>query len=262
MWNIKNKFKKILNYNSLLNNEIRKKLDETVGYELKKIFSDVSDKNNKQVDIFKKLIFELIGTSPIEGLNILDSLKKTSILEGDVCEFGVAQGKTSKLIASFLKKNNKKLYLFDSFSGLPKPSAEDQLKDDIFKLKDIKNYEGKMSHPVKKVLSELNDINFEKNNLIINKGYFNKNSIMNMEFPKKISFAYLDFDFYEPTFDVLYTINDKIVLNGIILVDDYDFFSTGVKTAVDKWIDENNDSYSIKKIKTSLASFAIIKKIK
>ena len=119
-----------------------------------------------------------------------------------------------------------------------------------------------MSHPVKKVLSELNDINFEKNNLIINKGYFNKNSIMNMEFPKKISFAYLDFDFYEPTFDVLYTINDKIVLNGIILVDDYDFFSTGVKTAVDKWIDENNDSYSIKKIKTSLASFAIIKKIK
>ena len=138
MWNIKNKFKKILNYNSLLNNEIRKKLDETVGYELKKIFSDVSDKNNKQVDIFKKLIFELIGTSPIEGLNILDSLKKTSILEGDVCEFGVAQGKTSKLIASFLKKNNKKLYLFDSFSGLPKPSAEDQLKDDIFKLKDIK----------------------------------------------------------------------------------------------------------------------------
>ena len=64
------------------------------------------------------MILGLIGTSPIEGLKILDSLKKTSILEGDVCEFGVAQGKTSKLIASFLKNKNKKLQITIQYSYL------------------------------------------------------------------------------------------------------------------------------------------------
>ena len=258
MWNIKDKLKKILNYSNSLNNEIRRKLDETIGYELNKIFSDDSNINNKKIEIFKKLILGLIGTSPIEGLKILDSLKKTSILEGDVCEFGVAQGKTSKLIASFLKNKNKKLYLFDSFSGLPSPSKEDQLKDDIFNLKDIKKYAGKMSHPVEKVINELKDINFSEKNIVINKGYFNQKSLKGMKIPEKISFAYLDFDFYEPTYDALNFMDKYLSPNGIIIVDDYDFFSTGVKTAVDKWINEKKEKYSIKKIKTSLASFVII----
>ena len=44
------------------------------------------------------VLVDLKGTSLVEGLNIANSLLEVLILEGDVCEFGVAQGKTSKLI--------------------------------------------------------------------------------------------------------------------------------------------------------------------
>ena len=53
-----------------------------------------------------------------------------------------------------------------------------------------------------------------------------------------------------------------IVPNGIIIVDDYDFFSTGVKKAVDYWFNQNKENFKIKQIKTSLSSFVIIDKLK
>ena len=102
-----------------------------------------------------------------------------------MCEFGVAQGKTSKLIGYLIKNTQKKFYLYDSFEGLPKPSALDKLKDDIFDLKKIENYQGKMSHKQDEVISELNKIKFDMNNLIINKGFFLKKIYLNFNFPKK-----------------------------------------------------------------------------
>ena len=45
-----------------------------------------------------------------------------------------------------------------------------------------------------------------------------------------------------------------------MIVDDYDFFSTGAKTAVDEWIELNKSSFQINFIKTNCASFAKIKK--
>ena len=38
---------------------------------------------------------------------------------------------------------------------------------------------------------------FEKVNLVINKGFFNENNKHSFKFPKNISFAYIDFDFYQ-----------------------------------------------------------------
>ena len=56
---------------------------------------------------------------------------------------------------------------------------------------------------------------------------------------------------------------DKILIkDGIIIVDDYDFFSTGVKTAVDSWYDLNKETFTITKKKTTLSNFIIIKKLK
>ena len=162
----------------------------------------------------------------------LDIFKETIKIKGDICEFGVAQGKTSKLIAYLIRDTEKKFFLFDSFKGLPKPSEEDELKDDIFNLKNIENYEGKMSHEENKVLNELKIINFKNEKLVINKGFFNKKNIANFTIPSKVSFAYLDFDFYQPTFDALIMLEKIVIPNGIIIVDDYDFFSTGVKKSV------------------------------
>jgi O-methyltransferase len=249
----------IKRYVSFINSIDKKKdknLNEIISYNL----NEIRKFNEKEIGDLQNILKDLMGTSLVESLKILDSLNMTMKIEGDVCEFGVAQGKTSKLIAYFIKETNKKLYLIDSFQGLPEPSEKDQLKDDIFNLGNMKKYQGKMSHPENKVINELNSINFNNNQLIINKGFFNKETKNNMNLPKKVSFAYLDFDFYQPTLDVLNYLTDVLSVGGVIIVDDYDFFSTGVKTSVEEWFSLNSKSYIKKIIKTNCASFVVLKK--
>ena len=89
-----------------------------------------------------------------------------------MCEFGVAQGKTSKLISFFIK-NLVKIYIcLILLKLLPAPTKKDELKDDIFKLGKIENYEGKMAHLEIKVQNELKEIGFDEKRTIINKGFF------------------------------------------------------------------------------------------
>jgi glycosyltransferase involved in cell wall biosynthesis len=92
----------------------------------------------------KELMAQLLGTSIGEAMYVLNALHESLHLPGDVCEFGVAQGATSALIANEIGPTAKRLWLYDSFHGLPRPSAKDQLKDDIFSLGSIERYEGEM----------------------------------------------------------------------------------------------------------------------
>lgn len=253
-------FKKIINYVVSANNKQSHLLKEIVFNNLdSKLFEhDLNIDSNKLFN----LLLDLKGTSLVEGLKIVNSLVRVLDLEGDICEFGVAQGKTSKLIGYLINNTEKKFFLFDSFKGLPKPSSEDQLKNDIFNLKNISNYKGKMSHEENKVLNELKMINFDKKKLVVNKGFFFEKNIANFDIPKNVSFAYLDFDFYQPTLDALNMLEKIVVKKGIIIVDDYDFFSTGVKTAVDSWLKKNEEIFIMQQIKTSLSNFVIIEKNK
>jgi len=78
------------------------------------------------------LLALLLGTPPSEAYFIIQALAKCKNIKGDVCEFGVAQGETSALIANEIAlSSDKLLHLFDSFEGLPKPTERDILKDDI-----------------------------------------------------------------------------------------------------------------------------------
>ena len=58
--------------------------------------------------------------------------------------------------------------------------------------------------------------------------------------PLNVSFAYLDFDFYEPIKLTLGFLHRRTSPGSIIIVDDYDFFSTGGKSAVDEFVHDIN----------------------
>ena len=87
----------------------------------------------------------------------------------------------------------------------------------------MKSYKGKMFHKKHKVINELTDIKLETNKYIINEGFVNEENIKNLIFPDRVSFAYLDFDFYQPTLDVLNVLDKKLLYKSIVIVDDYDF---------------------------------------
>jgi predicted O-methyltransferase YrrM len=183
-----------------------------------------------------KIMMRLLGTPPTEAFYLLDALNRTRAIPGDVCEFGVAQGETSSLIANEIRNGRKKLFLYDSFQGLPKPSEMDQLKDDIFNLGSIGAYAGTMSCSEEMVIERLMAVGFESSRTVIHKGFVEPDFESLGHLPDKISCAYVDFDFYQPILIVLEALHTRLSQGAIVVVDDYDFFSTGAKTAVDEFV--------------------------
>lgn len=151
-------------------------------------------------------------------------------LPGDVCEFGVAQGETSALIASEISNSSKVLHLFDSFAGLPAPTDKDQLKDDIFSLGSMDAYQGEMSCPLDMVKGRLAMIGFPESKYQIYQSFIEELVKTKNGFPEMVSFAYVDFDFYEPIKIALEYLITSLSKGGVIMVDYYNFFSTGAKS--------------------------------
>jgi O-methyltransferase len=175
----------------------------------------------------------LYGTTPLEALYLIDNLTVSLNVEGDVCEFGVAQGRTSGLIAATLQENKsaKRLWLYDSFEGLPAPSEKDILLHDIFGLGSVGAYKGQLSIPETEVVHELSRIGFPIGQTELCKGWI-EDSLIAGRHPDKVAFAYLDMDFYQSTADTLRMLIEHMPAGGGIIIDDYGFFSAGVQTAV------------------------------
>jgi len=201
-------------------------------YEISQTRTSIQQKSRRTL-----LLGDLIGTSPPEAYFIIESVARTNRLGGDVCEFGVAQGRTSALIANELLGTGRVLHLFDSFSGLPAPSNNDKLIDDIFSLGTLEAYEGLMSFPPKAVESILNRLEIPRSSYVIHPGFI-KDSLKNSKsLPNRVTFAYIDFDFYDGILDALTFVDKTSSVGTEIIVDDYDYFSSGAKLAVEHFLD-------------------------
>lgn len=193
-----------------------------------------------------KLLARLLGTPPSEAYFIVQGLAQCGSVDGDVCEFGVAQGETSAFIANEIAPFTKKiLHLFDSFEGLPSPSERDQLKDDIFSLGCMDAYRGSMSYPEAMVRARLEALPFPAQRYVIHKGFIEQLLHEDGRLPQKVSFAYVDFDLYESTQVTLEYLDHVTPHGAVIIVDDYDFFSSGPKAAVDEFVEAKRSSETV-----------------
>jgi len=208
------------------------------------------------------LLARQYGTPPAEALYIVKAIMDSRAVQGDVCEFGCAQGETSALIANEILASDKVFHIFDSFEGLPKPTDKDRLKDDIFKLGSMAAYAGQMACPEDMVRSRLEAVGLPRHRYQIHQGFIARVLEPGAPYilPTQVSCAYVDFDFYEPiqqTLDFLHRITPS---GAIILVDDYDFFSTGAKTAVDEFMAEHDGNYLMDIPDTDYGYFAVLTK--
>jgi len=208
-----------------------------------------------------ELLARQMGTPPAEAYSIVECLSLTSQIEGDVCEFGVAQGEISALIASEILETKKHLHLFDSFEGLPPPTAKDILKDDIFSLGSMEAYTGRMANPETLVRKRLEAARFPEGRVHVHRGFFEDLVAARAGFPPRVSFAYVDFDFYAPIKLALGFLDGVTAAGSMVVVDDYDYFSTGVKAAVDEFVDERRSAgreYELVVPDTVYGHFAIL----
>ncbi|MEI6987296.1 MAG: TylF/MycF/NovP-related O-methyltransferase [Rhodospirillaceae bacterium] len=206
------------------------------------------------------LLSDLIGTTISEAIYIIHSLHEGLKVAGDICEFGVAQGATSRLMAAEIMPTDRKLWLFDSYEGLPAPSPEDNLINDIFNLGSMARYRGTMASPETEVLTKLVQVKFPADRIKIKKGWINE-SLKTADLPKQVAFAYVDFDFYEPIKDALQFVNNVMPAGGYIVVDDYGFFSEGAQIAVDEFVKAQGERYRIEMPLPFAGHFCIIQKL-
>jgi hypothetical protein len=124
--------------------------------------------------------------------------------------------------------SEKKLYVYDSFQGLPELSEWE--KNTGWRAGTLKSSE------------EILISNFERNNLplpIIHKDWFK--DVPSESIPDKISFAFLDGDFYDSIYDSLEKIYERVSDGGYILFHDYKRNDLpGVKGAIDDFFRERN----------------------
>jgi O-methyltransferase len=220
------------------------------------LFTDLPPREGRARDLS-----DLIGTTVSEAIYVIKNLHDGLKVPGDICEFGVAQGATSKLLASEiapLKERN--FWLFDSFEGLPAPSKEDRLIHDIFKLGSMDKYKGTMASPESEVLGKLASVNFPRERIKVKKGWV-RDSIKSRELPAQVAFAYVDFDFYEPIKDALEFLDTRMPAGGRIVVDDYGFFSEGAQLAVDQFVAAAGDRYKFETPLPFAGHFCVLSKM-
>ena len=218
------------------------------------LFPEIPERANRP-----DLMQQLLGTSTGEAMYILGSLYRSLSCPGDVCEFGIAQGATSALLANEIRGTDKKLWLFDSFEGLPRPTEKDKLIDDIFNLGSMEAYTGQMACDVSMVKNRLETIAFPLNRVEIVPGFIEK-TIHLPRLPSSVSFAYVDFDFYEPILIALNYLDRTLSRGGHIVVDDYGWFSSGAQTAVDEFMSVHASDYEITFPIKSAGHFVVLRR--
>ncbi len=145
-----------------------------------------------------------------------------SEIKGDLAEVGVYKGETAKIIHHLLP--NRKLYLFDSFTGLPKQVIREDC-DGTVRPQTV-NFGSTSKGEVVKYIKG-------NNNIEIREGIFPETAT---DLDKNIfAFVHLDADLYQSTLDGLKFFYPLLQPGGSILIHDYNHNWDGVKKAVDEF---------------------------
>ena len=157
---------------------------------------------------------------------ILEVAKKCLVVAGDLVELGCYRGDTSLMLAELIRGSDKKLWIYDSFEGLPEKLEQDQsVVGENFKAGELL--------VTKREVKE----RFLRSGLpvpIIKKAWFNELDFTDL--PPKICFAFLDGDFYQSIKDSLRLVEPFMAEGSVIMVHDYKNEALpGVAKAVDEW---------------------------
>ncbi len=184
-----------------------------------------------------------------EGLNAL--IQATAYvsrhgIEGDIVECGVWRGGSMQAVARTLLEHGddqRHLYLFDTFEGMPPPGefdvrhdgspARDLLARDearqstvwaVAGLDDVKGAMAAVGYPAERI-------------------HYVKGRVEETtpgQAPARIAILRLDTDWYESTRHELEHLYPRLVPGGVLLIDDYGHWA-GSRKAVDEWLEQTGE---------------------
>lgn len=149
-------------------------------------------------------------------------LLQSLLMEGDVWECGVYKGGTAAMMAAILKDKmpSRKLYLFDSFEGMPETDSS----RDVHKKGDFADTSAESVAAFVGCSEQC----------VIRKGFI-PSTFSGLE-SNIISFAHIDVDIYQSVLDAVSFVWPRLSRGGFIVFDDYGWPSCpGARAAVDEF---------------------------
>lgn len=185
----------------------------------------------------------MIGRKRLENIQFCAEEIIKNNIDGDFIEAGVWRGGATIFMKAIINAYDldKKVFVADSFEGLPKPDinkypadkGDEEYKWDYLKisLEEVKN----------------NFIRFGllDENVIFLKGWF-KDTLFTDKI-QKLSLVRIDGDMYESTWDALNALYPKVEKGGFIIIDDY-FVNESCSKAVKDYFSKKHLSHELIKI--------------
>jgi hypothetical protein len=165
-------------------------------------------------------------------------------IDGTVVECGVWRGGSCMAVARTLLESqagDREIYLFDTFSGMPKPSdldVDEEGRPAILQFQRSQTGEDSSSWDA----ASLNDVktNLAKTGYDRSRLHYIQGKVEETlpgQAPARIALLRLDTDWYESTRHELETLWPRIASGGVLIIDDYGFWK-GSRKAVDEYFAE------------------------
>ena len=198
--------------------------------------------NFEKYSLFRKISpFTKVPYLRLSNTYELSKLVEKKKIKGAFVECGAWKGGCSAIMAFIAEKakSNRKIWLFDSFEGMPEATSIDG--EEAKKLS--KNKFGGKLEPVGTNLAEIKDceeilfnrLKLNRDNIIIRKGWFQHALPKAKEEIGPIAILRIDADWYESTKYCLENLFDNVVSNGYVIIDDYNYYP-GCNHAIDEFI--------------------------
>ncbi len=207
----------------------------------------LSDMEESFISIWEK-VSSFTMTSVERGYSLFKSVEyivKNNI-PGDFVECGVWKGGSCMLIAMALElfeDTNRKIYLYDTYEGMPKPTEEDVIswngRSVLEKWEEdnsgIKDNFGSWAVGLEEVKTNISITEYPENNLIFVPG--DVALTLKKVKPATIALLRLDTDWYASTVEELEILYPLVVEKGVLIIDDYGHFD-GARKAVDEYFEK------------------------
>lgn len=210
------------------------------GYDIIKLPSDLTAEE-------RELFLTVSPFTMTGGERVLCLIRATKYLvenciEGDFVECGVWRGGSMMAVAHMLKRlgdTTRKLYLYDTFAGMSKPTEKDvrfdgvsaqELIEKVFKDPRAWCYADKQE-----VTKNLLSTGYPESNVLLVEGRVEETIPRTL--PPQICLLRLDTDWYESTRHELTYLYPKLVKNGVLIIDDYGHW-LGAKQATDEYFEQ------------------------
>ena len=178
-------------------------------------------------------------------------------IPGDFVECGVWKGGSTMIIAHTLlkmKEQNRKIYLYDTYEGMTKPTEKDKIISgsldtlDLWEKHQKNGYNGLSYSPLDEVKKNMHSTGYPQKQLVFIKGKV-EDTIPEV-IPEQIALLRLDTDWYASTYHELKHLYKLLSNRGVLIIDDYGYCA-GSKEAVDRYFKKNKINVLLNRIDSS-----------